>query len=206
MKMIQCPNGHFYDSEKALSCPYCNGSSQSIGKTTGFDQISEGSSFNTSKTLGMDYVNNNFDSYEIGKTVALDAVIDEDDIGKTVALFQQSYETKIDPVVGWLVCISGKSKGLDYKIHSDNNFIGRSKSMDICISDDNTISRENHAIISFDTKYNKFYFSPGEGRAIVRINEKSIFSTIELNDYDVIEIGETVLMFVSFCSDKFRWS
>ena len=52
------------------------------------------------------------------------------------------------PVVTWLVCIDGPSKGRDYRIHSQNNFIGRSRSMDICIEGDNTISSERSAVLS----------------------------------------------------------
>ena len=205
--MVQCPNGHFYDTEKSKTCPYCTNSSQSIGVTMGFDASHIQNSFDIGKTVGMDQPGTNSFDYDIGKTVALDAsdFDDDDDVGKTVALFQQEHNAKIDPVVGWLVCIEGKSKGMDYRIHSDNNFIGRSKSMDISISDDETISRTNHAVISFDSKYNKFYFSSGGGRAIVRVNDQSVFSTVELKNYDTIEIGATKLMFIGFCSDSFTW-
>ena len=37
------------------------------------------------------------------------------------------------PVVGWLVCIEGPSKGKDYRMIAEKNFIGRSPEMDIRI-------------------------------------------------------------------------
>ena len=37
----------------------------------------------------------------------------------------------MDPVTGWLVCIEGPSKGRDYKIMTEKNFLGRSETMDI---------------------------------------------------------------------------
>jgi pSer/pThr/pTyr-binding forkhead associated (FHA) protein len=120
-----------------------------------------------------------------------------------VALIKQ--EIGIDPVVGWLVCIDGKEKGRDYRIHSDNNFIGRSEKMDICIRGDETISRENHAVISFDSRDKVYYFSPGDGRSIVRLNDKAIFSTSQLQANDTIEIGKTKLMFIPLCGERFEW-
>lgn len=126
-----------------------------------------------------------------------------DDDGRTVALIKKSIG--IDPVVGWLVCVSGEEKGRDYRIHADNNFIGRSERMDICIRGDETISRENHAIISYDTVDQLFYFSPGDGRSIVRYNGKALFQTTELKSHDRIIIGKTELIFVPFCTEAFSW-
>ncbi len=77
--------------------------------------------------------------------------------------------------------------------------------MDICIRGDETISRENHAIISYDTVENKFFFSPGDGRAIVRVNMKGVFQTVELKPYDELTIGKTVVKFLPFCSEEFTW-
>ncbi len=50
----------------------------------------------------------------------------------------------IDAVVGWLVCVHGRNRGRDYRIRSENNTVGRSENMDICISGDDLISRERH--------------------------------------------------------------
>lgn len=126
-----------------------------------------------------------------------------DDDGRTVALIQS--DMGIDPVVGWLVCLAGKEKGRDYRIHSDNNYVGRSEKMDICIRGDETISRENQAVITYDTNDNRYYFSPGDGRSIVRVNDKAIFQTVELKAYDRITIGKTELLFMPLCGEKFAW-
>jgi hypothetical protein len=77
--------------------------------------------------------------------------------------------------------------------------------MDICIRGDDTISRENHGIISYDGKDNIYYFSPGEGRSIVRMNGKALFATAELTAYDTVELGNTKLMFVPLCGEGFSW-
>jgi len=137
---------------------------------------------------------------DVGHTVAQGSV---GDIGRTVAIIKE--ELGIDPVVGWLICLEGNEKGRDYRIHTDNNFIGRGDNMDICIRGDDTISRENHATISYDSREKVFYFTPGDGRSIVRLNDKGVFSTTELKEHDILEIGKTKLIFMPLCGDKFEW-
>ena len=56
---------------------------------------------------------------------------------KTVAYWAK--EAKVDPVVGWLVCIEGVDKGKDFKIISERNFVGRSEEINISIQGDSTI-------------------------------------------------------------------
>ncbi len=125
------------------------------------------------------------------------------DEGQTIAVIHQ--QLGIDPVVGWLVAVSGSERGRDYRIHSDNNYIGRSEKMDICIRGDDTISRVNHAVIAYDTRERLFYFAPGEGRSINRINGKATLGMVELHPYDELEIGTTKLMFIPFCGERFEW-
>lgn len=137
---------------------------------------------------------------DIGVTVP---AVKAEDSDRTMLVMQK--ETGVDPVVGWLVCVKGGEKGQDHRIHADNNYIGRSEKMDICIRGDDTVSRENHAVISYDTRSNVFYFAPAGGRGIVRINGKAALTTEELKAFDKIEIGATALLFVPFCGERFRW-
>lgn len=193
MEMRKCTNGHYYDASVHQECPYCSNGATS-GMTLPLDNLGE--------TPTMPLVGN---SESDGRTVALNYAINnyEPDEGRTVALIKE--EKGIDPVVGWMVCVDGKEKGRDYRIHADNNFIGRSDRMDICIRGDETVSRDNHAILSYDTVDNTYYFSPGDGRAIVRLNDKAIFQTVEIKAYDKITIGKSSFVFVPLCGDDFRW-
>ena len=110
------------------------------------------------------------------------------------------------PVVGWLVCIDGPSKGRDYRIHSQNNFIGRSRSMDICIEGDNTISSERSAVLSYDDMNRIFYFAPGQSLNLVRLNGNALMMPMELHAYDELTIGKTKLLFVPLCGERFDWN
>ena len=160
MALTECANGHLYDTTQYESCPYCQGDinrvefvapNGSIGKTVGFDTPNVNMMVNTP---------------EIGATVApavhRGQMETANDTGKTVAVLQKNM--KIEPIVGWIVCVEGADKGKDYRILAKNNTIGRSEKMDICIKGDTTISRENHAKIAYDMKRNtdrskQYFFS-----------------------------------------------
>jgi hypothetical protein len=189
MEMKQCAaGGHFYDASIHSECPYCTNANVGatmpidLGRTMPLTQPVQGGG-------------------DIGRTRPQGNV---GDAGRTVAIIKE--ELGIDPVVGWLVSVEGTEKGRDYRIHTDNNFIGRGEKMDICIRGDDTISRENHAVLTYDARGKTFYFAAGDGRSIVRLNDKPIFAATEINAYDVIEVGKTKMVFVPLCGEKFEWA
>ena len=191
MAMKRCSNGHFYDDTKYQQCPYCGISNIDASKTTPIIVPNP-------STVGE----------TVGRTVAMSP---EDiakrqssgDDGKTVGIMKK--KTGIDPVVGWLVCWEGPSRGQDYRIKSERNFIGRDRSMDIVITGDDGISRENHAIISFNPKNNRFRLIPGDGHGLVYLNDEEVYMPIELERGDIIELGETRLVFIPFCEGDISW-
>ena len=125
------------------------------------------------------------------------------DAGKTMGMMQQ--EMGFDPVVGWLACVEGPSRGKSYTIRGGINAIGRGDRMDITITGDRTISAENHAKISYSDRNNRFNLIPGDGRNIVYLNGEEVFAPMPLKAYDLIDFGETKLLFVPLCSEQFTW-
>ncbi len=123
--------------------------------------------------------------------------------GKTVGMMQS--QMGFDPVVGWLACVAGPSRGKSYTIRGGVNSIGRSERMDIVITGDLKISAENHAKISYSDKHNRFNLLPGEGRNIVYLNDEEVFTPMPLHAYDLIDFGETKLLFVPLCGERFTW-
>ena len=182
--MTRCPKGHYYDPNMHSQCPWCyvQGLDVDIGKTR------------AKRSGGPDE--------ELDATKALPGA-HADDEGKTVGVFAKNLG--VEPVTGWLVAISGPGKGNDYRIVSDRNFIGRSNKMGVVIKEDETISRENHAIISYNPKKQNFRLSPGEGKRLTYLNNEEVIEPVQLKPYDVIELGQTKLMFIPFCSSKFSW-
>lgn len=123
--------------------------------------------------------------------------------GKTVGMMQS--QMGFDPVVGWLACVAGPSRGKSYTVRGGVNSIGRSERMDIVVTGDLKISSENHAKISYSEKHNRFNLLPGEGRNIVYLNDEEVFTPMPLKAYDIIDFGETKLLFVPLCGERFTW-
>lgn len=200
MALVECGNGHIYDSDQYQSCPYCNsgvnrmefgGDASGIGKTA---------------PVGGGYVDQvPLAGGELGATVAPRnySGSGSEDTGKTVAVFKKTMN--IEPVVGWFVCISGPDKGKDYRILAKNNTIGRSEKMDICIKGDTTISRENHARIGYDEKHNVFHLIPGESANNIYVNDEPVYIPARLSAGDIVEMGESQMVFVPFCREKYNW-
>ena len=125
------------------------------------------------------------------------------DGGKTLGMMQE--QMGFDPVVGWLACVEGPSRGKRYTVRGGINTLGRGERMDIVITGDRTISQENHAKISYSDRNNRFNLIPGEGRNIVYLNGEEVFSAMPLQPYDLIDFGETKLLFVPLCGERFTW-
>lgn len=109
------------------------------------------------------------------------------------------------PIVGWLVCVEGPSKGADYRLRAGYNYIGRSEHMDVCIKGDTMIGRERHAMVAYDQEERVFFFGPVDGKSTVRLNGKMVMVPSELHPNDMLKIGATQLMFVPLCGERFNW-
>jgi hypothetical protein len=179
-KQKQCDKGHYYDPKKYSSCPYCG--------VPGLDV----------QPAGPSEVE---DTVTVGQGDESRAGVDSDEV--TVGVFRK--DLGMDPVVGWLVCIEGQDRGRDYRIRSEKNFIGRSEKMHICIHGDETISRENHAIVSYNPRSHSFKLLPGESRGLVYLNKEEVDIPKTLQPYDEIEMGKTKLIFVPLCGEQFTW-
>ena len=141
-----------------------------------------------------------------GRTISYAHAADEE---KTVAFSaspspENREESAGSPVVGWLVCVRGAERGRDYRLQAGRNFIGRSLDMDVCIREDASISRDNHASLVYDPRSGRFVLLPGDSSA-TRYNGAEIYTRQDLKDGDIIGIGETELCFISFCREGRTW-
>lgn len=121
---------------------------------------------------------------------------------KTVGLFFQ--ENNFNPVTGWIVCVSGNVRGKSYEIHTNRNFLGRDKLMDITVPDDLKICRENHLSFTYDIKSNRFFVKNENG--FVSVNGDVINKATEIFDGDKIAFGESEYVFVPYCNKERRWN
>ena len=184
--MIRCKNGHYFDDAKSSTCPHCSGADLfSIIRVEKKDSGDE-------KTIAK----------ALEEESATLAIGDLDDT-KTVSFYGGCIQ--VDPVVGWLVCISGSSFGRDFRLRAGRNNIGRALNNDVVISSDKSVSREKHAVVVYDHKSNKFFIVP-ENSIDMELNGNVITEAAELNDADRIRIGNSVLMFTPFCRTSFKWN
>ena len=101
--------------------------------------------------------------------------------------------------------MAGPSRGKSYTIRGGINSIGRSDRMDITITGDMKLSAENHAKLSYSERNNRFNLIPGDGRNIIYLNGEEVFAPVPLKAYDLIDFGETKLLFVPLCGEHFTW-
>lgn len=188
----RCSSGHYYDTAKFSSCPYCGVGGLDAGK--GEREFS--------RTVPKRH------EHQPQNSQPEPLVSRQVEPGATVGMYRK--EIGIDPPVGWLVCIDGPDRGNDYKIRSENNSIGRSETMRICISSDDTIARENHAFLTYDPESNTYSIHSGLSRGLVYKNGLAVYGAEALKPFDQIKLGQTILLFVPLCGNfgenHFRWA
>ena len=175
MAMTRCERGHYYSPEQHSHCPYCG-----IDLDMGPTEIAPG----------------------MADPLPMGGRGDVEPGNETKGVMD---ELGIDPTVGWLVCVKGKDRGRDYRIRDRRNYIGRSPRMDICVEKDEQISREKHAIIGYDSRRRRFTLMPGESHKQTYLNENVVNTPTDLKARDLIELGDTTLMFIPLCGEDFTW-
>jgi len=113
--------------------------------------------------------------------------------------------TDTEPVVGWLVCIKGEYFGQSFNLKAGQNFIGRSLTMDVPLAKDTSVSRNKHAIITYDPQNRVFYIQPGESSGLTYLNGGLVLAYQPIKVYDKIKVGNSELMFFACCSEHFSW-
>ena len=223
MAITECGRGHVYDTNQYAVCPYCNSGSNMINFGTGDSgrtvapggfrnaapsppdagQTVAPAGYGTAPQPARQPVPQRAFVEEIGKTVAPESFRKaQEQENKTVAVFQKKMH--LDPVVGWLVCIEGPEKGRDFRLWSKINTIGRGDNMDVVLKD-TTISKENHARLAYDPKHNDFRIIPGNSVNNIYLNDEPIYVPCVIKAYDILEMGDSKLIFVPFCCDRFQW-
>jgi hypothetical protein len=111
-----------------------------------------------------------------------------------------------DPVCGWLVVVDGPGRGAGVTIGYGNNRVGRDRGEDIVLDfGDGQISRENHAIVTYDGKNRRFYVQQGGGRNLTHVNDELVLTPVEMTGGEMLQMGDTKLKFVPLCGPDFDW-
>ncbi|MBQ7543225.1 MAG: FHA domain-containing protein [Clostridia bacterium] len=199
MAIQQCANGHIYDDSKSASCPYCSGENaisptialgESVPPTPGFDPTQVLSSVPTGSQIE-----------EMGVTIAPPTTPSRQ--GKT-EFGDMTMNSEVKPVRGWLVIIDGEKNGMDFRLHTARNTIGRGRDNDISFDFDKSISEVNNVSVIYDDRNNLFFIQAGENATNnVYVNNTLLLEPRQLKDNDIVEIGNTKLIFRSLCNETF---
>lgn len=110
-----------------------------------------------------------------------------------------------EPTVGWLVSLKGSTQGMSFELNEGKNSIGRMRTNKVVLDSEQSVSREKHAYVIFDSKNNNFYIQSGETDKMTYLNSEPVFVPQNLAPYDKIELGNCELLFVPLCGDAFSW-
>lgn len=115
------------------------------------------------------------------------------------------YDNEAEPVVGWLVCVKGEYFGVSFPLKTGKNTIGRSSRMDIALTKEVSISRDRHAILTYEPRKRQYFIQPGEGNGLTYVNDDLLMMPQEIHDYDALQVGNAIFALRTLCGDKFTW-
>ena len=111
-----------------------------------------------------------------------------------------------DPVTGWLVVTAGPGKGRVCRLGNGVNSLGRGESSRVRIDfGDDGISREGHAVLTYDPRGRKYYLQHGGGMNLTYLGDEPVLAPTPLAPMQDISIGATTLRFVPLCGPDFDW-
>ena len=112
----------------------------------------------------------------------------------------------LDPPVGWLVVVRGPGKGQVLTLGNGMNIIGRGPDARVRIDfGDATIARTNHARLVYEPRQRHYLLNHGDGTNLTYLNGEVVIESTAVESGAMIEIGETTLRFLAFCSADFDW-
>lgn len=200
-QMTQCPQcGQYYNAALHSACPHCGGGAfpHTAPPSGAAPDGGQGEFAHTMPPSGAGPEG----GFNVTIPVGSNAREPASPFAPTV--FEGTAQGPVEPVVGWLVCIEGPVRGTDFRLHAGYNYIGREVG-DIHIHGDQQVSRENHAMLAFDSRDQIYYVGPATGRNLIRLNDKPVLNAVEIKSYDILTVGATRLLFVALCGEQFRW-
>lgn len=121
---------------------------------------------------------------------------------RTIGYFSAGMDR--EPAVGYLICVEGEDYGVGFPLKSGSNSLGRANSMDVVVMDPK-VSREKQAFVMYEPHKRDFYLKPGDGAGLCYLNDEVVLESQKLQAYDLIQLGDTKLMLIPVCGEKFSW-
>lgn len=192
----KCPKGHTYRAD-AEECPICkrsNAPAVQVGRIQTTQVISSLDEAGL-KTTAYDApisqsVSEKLDPHkDFARTMIEEEIMEEDESGAVVNRVEVRAASKL---VGWLVTYSLDPQGVDFRLYEGRNIIGKDFSCSVCINDPKVSSQ--HAILLY--RSGKFRIKDNLSTNGTYVNGEDIEDeSILLNDGDIIQVGDTILLF-----------
>ncbi|MGZ5431687.1 MAG: FHA domain-containing protein [Thermoanaerobaculia bacterium] len=201
----RCENGHFIDEAWDI-CPYCPQDQSEpeipvvrpravepspVRSLAGVPGGAAGPAAEQSGSRG---------GHRSSSSPAL-AAVQVPPMERTVAASQLNAQKRY--VVAWLVGLSGASRGESFPVRMGRNIIGRDRSSDIVIHDDQASS--HHADLVFRPEEKRFILMDHNSTNGTYVNETEIEPRRDLAAQDIIRIGAQRFLFTPLCHDGFHW-
>jgi hypothetical protein len=234
MKLTKCGSGHFYDADKYDSCPHCASKSNGGGVTVATDSPVSGGSNSIDKTYKLTEAEQaailKRDKHEPPKQAeqaerneqaevsaspepeppkqSLREQVSEvtshgaiEDV-KTVGYYNVA---ETEPVVGWLVCVKGAYIGQSFNLKTGRNSIGRAMNMDVPLAREASVSRNTHAVLTYEPQKRVFYIQAGESSGLTYLNGELVMTFTAIKAYDKLQFGAAEFVFAPLCGEGFTW-
>ncbi len=204
----RCENGHFIDESWDL-CPYCPAEESEAEKIP----IVRPSRFGSPDvrtavptTPAPPTTTRPAPAVPPPPTVRRDAApVQAPPMERTVAAAKITSETPANKryVVGWLIGLSGTSRGESFEVRIGRNVLGRDRRSDVVVNDDQASS--HHADLVFRPEEKRFILMDHNSTNGTYVNEVEIEPRRDLVSKDVIRIGSQRFLFMPLCDEGFYW-
>ena len=216
--MIQCPYGHHYDDTLFDECPWCkridtwekeNRQESGSSNHTVFMFDENGVEDDDRTVLLME--DDEDDHYE--RTVLL---YDDDDkeekatdrqmIQPEKPVFSKQRQDEVTPelLTGWLVYVNGNKRGRAITLGQKDTLLGQDESGEVIVLEEEELLQA-YAVVVYESDVREFYIKPGKKRCLFYAGDNAVYNRTSLKSGDMVEIGQSKMIFVPFCNETFDW-
>lgn len=218
MNLQKCKNGHYYDQDKFVKCPYCVVKKMPLKDTLVLDGTEDG---RTQKEESV-HDGDNYGNVAMVQASLKDAV--------AAAMKQKAYQERESAAAreqsgggtepkfamnemmgknhflpaGILVVIDGLQKGMIYVLGNGDNYL-YTKDNNLYVKNEITEQIQPQASVLYDMEQNLFVLRLMDPHSDIQIGKMKLTDSVRLVPYDTILIGQDILLFVPICGDQFQW-
>ena len=187
----RCENGHFIDELWDI-CPYCPPPRPAEASSAPAGSVHSDRGARQSVVAPVE------------PTRKREGPIPSDPIQRTVVAPKPMPEPEVERlVVGWLVSLTGKTRGESFPVRMGRNTIGRSSRSDIVVNDDQVSS--HHADVVFRPDERRFIIMDHNSTNGTFVNGAEIPARKDLLSRDIVRVGKQKFIFQALCDQTFGW-